>query len=137
MKKLPILVAVTLILVGCVARYRDFSDIYSEEFSNVSRLVIERGKVGGGVQQTREITDEQEIRSFFDLLDSTRFVMTKDQSPWLVFLYKVDIYEDNENRLRITFTDDTARLNSTNYWLDKEVGKDLKFLFGSGVEIDP
>jgi hypothetical protein len=47
----------------------------------------------------------------------------------------VDIYENDENRLSITFTEETARFGSTNYWLDKNVGKDLKLLFGSGVEI--
>lgn len=135
MEKLLALLVITCLLVGCFARDKGFSEIHSEEFSNVTRLVIQRGRVGGGVQQTREITDEQEIRSFFDLLDSTSFVRTKDQSPKVIFLYSVDIYENDENVLSITFTEETARLSGTNYWLDKNVGKDLKLLFGSGVEI--
>lgn len=135
MEKLIILLAITCLVAGCVARAKDFSEIHSEEFSNVTRLVIQRGRVGGGIQQTREITDEQEIRSFFALLHSISFVRMKEQSPTVIYLYRVDIYEDDETRIRITFTEDTARLGGTNYWLDKNVGKDLKLIFGSGVEI--
>jgi hypothetical protein len=135
MKKVLILLAITSLLFGCVVRDRGFSEIYSRDHSNVTRLVIHRGAIGGGIQATREITGEEGIRSFFDLLNSTRFVRMKDQSPKVSFLYRVEIYENDENRLQISFTEETARLGSTNYWLDKNVGKDLKLLFGSGVEI--
>lgn len=129
------MLVITCLSVGCVVRDRDFSEVYSGGYSNVSRLVIHRGAIGGDITATREITDAEEIRSFFDMLDSTSFVRMKDQSPKVNFLYSVDIYENDENRLSITFTEETARMGNTNYWLDKNVGKDLKLLFGSGVEI--
>ena len=135
MRNLLFWLALISLSTGCVARYKDFSEIYSGDCSNVTRLVIYRGAIGGSIQQTREITDEEEIRSFFDLLDSTRFVRMKNQSPKATFLYRVDIYEDDADVLKITFTEDTARFHNTNYWLDKDVGKDLKLLFGSGVKI--
>lgn len=131
MKKALILLIVVLLLAGCRARERDFSQFYSGDNNNVTRLIMLDGNTG----EMREVTDQEEIQAFFDMLETTAFMMQKDHTQRLGYLYWVDIYEDGQAVLRITFTEETARINGVYYLLDNNVRGELNQLYNSGVRI--
>lgn len=131
MKKALVLLIIVALLVGCRARERDFSQFYSGDNDNVTRLIMLDGNSG----EMREINNQEEIQAFFDMLETTAFMMAKDHTPRLGFLYWVDIYEDGEAVLRLTFTEDTARINGVYYLMDNNVRAELNQLYNSGVRI--
>lgn len=131
MKKALILLLIVPLLVGCRARVRDFSQFYAGDNNNVTRLIMQDGNSG----ETREITNQEEIQAFFDMLETTAFMMLKDHTPRLGYLYWVDIYEDGEAVLRLTFSEESATINGVHYLLDNNVRAELNQLYSTGVRI--
>jgi hypothetical protein len=131
MKKALILIIMVLLLVGCRARARDFSQFYAGDNNNVTRLIMQDGNSG----ETREITNQEEIQAFFDMLETTAFMMLKDHSPRPGYLYWVDIYEDGQAVLTLTFGEESATINGVHYVLDNNVRAELSQLYNSGVRI--
>jgi hypothetical protein len=134
MKKVFIaLLALALLLAACGARERDFNQFYSGESAGVSYLVVFNNQSG----EMHKVTDRKVIGVFFDLLDTTAFIMQKDQSPRSNFMYWVDIYENNEPAIRLTFTDETARVKGIYFFLDRRVKNELDKLYAAGERIEP
>ena len=128
LQKLVIFLFLSTIITGCALRARKFEKFYAGDPIRVTHLIIQRADTG----EMRKVTDQKEIDAFFDLLYSLSYIMEKSQTPRDRYLYWVEIYEDDANVLRLTLTQDTARINNVYYLLDKDIKGELDALFQAG-----
>jgi uncharacterized protein YxeA len=130
MKKLLFILVLIPLLAGCSVRERSFDQFYKGDPASVTYLIMQNGKTG----EMRKITDKNAIDAFFDLLYTLKFAMQKNQMPRADYAYRVDVYDNNGQVMRLTFTPDTARVNNVYYFLDLNVRKELEQIFASGTE---
>lgn len=131
MKKLVLLAALVALIGGYNPNQaRRFSDFYAGDASTITRIVMLNGVNG----EIHTIADKNKIATFFSLVNALTFTRQQNQTPRGGYLYRVDLYQDKQKVLQLTFNSRAVAVNGVYYDLDSDVRERLDELYRDAPE---
>ncbi len=128
------LAIVPLILVGAACSptpaARHLGDFFPGDATAITHIVILSGMSG----ETHVLTDAAEIAECLALLNSLTFTRRPDQAPRGGFLYRVTLFEGEQEVLEMTFENQSVAVNDVYYALDMAAGERLEAFYADAPE---
>jgi hypothetical protein len=127
--KLIVLITIFFLIGGCtdqVTTHLDLQskrlmDYYPGDISKVNHIEIRSGSTGVLVT----ITDRQQVQDWISRVNSIEFLPDPNQEEKKGYLFYVDLFEDNERKLRFS----PGNVEGHNYIYNKELEKEIDELF--------
>jgi hypothetical protein len=117
-----VLITIFLLIGGCTNNdSKSLADLYPGDLSKVNHIEIRSGSTGELVT----ITDNRKVQDWLSRVSGMEFIRDSNQEEKVGYLYYVDLFEDEERKLRFTPGD----VEGNYYIYNKELETEIHDLF--------